>query len=176
MSAYSRSFAVLPDLTRPPPHARRLPRTREPVSESGDYGPDVPPPVGVRKQAFAAFVKRALRRAQEDRGWSVPKVAEVAGIGNPTIYRWRDGDWVRGPLPDQVVAFCDALDIDPQHAFAILWPGKNADAPPPEPAPLDRDIELLMRKLRDPNVSEAEKTSIRATVRYLLGKSASPAA
>ena len=136
----------------------------------------MPPPVGIRKRAFAAFVSRVLRTAQEDRGWSIPKVAEMAGISNPTIYRWRDGDWVKAPSPDAVVAFCDALDINPQHAFAILWPGKDAPPPPPEPAPLDRDIELIARRLRDPNVSEAEKTSIRGTLQFLLGRTSSPAA
>jgi hypothetical protein len=79
----------------------------------------------------------------------------------------------QGAVPDAVVAFCDALDIDPKHAFAILWPGKNDDAPPPEPAPLDRDIELLARRLRDPNVTEAEKVSIRGTIRF-LGAGARP--
>jgi transcriptional regulator with XRE-family HTH domain len=135
----------------------------------------VPPPLDVRRKAFAAFVRRALRNAKDDRGWSIPKVAEVARIGNPTIYRWRDGEWAKAPSPDAVVAFCDALDIDPKHAFAILWPGKNDDAPPPEPGPLDRDVELLARRLRDPNVSEAEKVSIRATIRYLVGRATAPA-
>jgi transcriptional regulator with XRE-family HTH domain len=150
-------------------------RARKAIPEDGDYGPDVPPPLDVRRKAFAAFVRRALRNAKEDRGWGISRVAEEAGIGGATIYRWRDGDWNKAPSPDAVVAFCDALDIDPKHAFAILWPGKGDDAPPPEPAPLDRDIELLARRLRDPNVTEAEKVSIRATIRFLIGRSQAPA-
>lgn len=153
---------------RRPLHRRTI------FSESGDYGHGVAPPVGIRRQAFAAFIRRALVRAQEDRGWSVPKVAEVAGIGNQTIYRWRDGDWTKAPSPDAVLAFCDALDIDPKHAFGILWPGKNEQAVAPEPAPIDPDIERLMRKLRDPGTAEAEKIIIRATVRELVSRRSAP--
>ena len=136
----------------------------------------MPQPLDVRRKAFAAFVRRSLRIAKEDRGWSAPRVAEIAGIGSATVYRWRDGDWSRDPSPSAVVAFCDALDIDPKHAFAVLWPSKNDAATAPAPAPLDRDIELLARRLRDPNVSTAEKLTIRATIRHLVGRANAPAA
>jgi transcriptional regulator with XRE-family HTH domain len=88
----------------------------------------------------------------------VPKVAEVAGIGNQTIYRWRDGDWTKVPSPDAVLAFCDALDIDPKHAFGDPLARQDHERPPPEPAPLDRDIELLARKLRDPRVPRRRRS------------------
>jgi hypothetical protein len=177
MGAYSRVFVQeIDDL--PPPRAREFSRVRGHLSKNGDYGHPVPPPIGVRKKAFAAFVARAIRVAETDRGWSVPRIAEEARrtgskLSNQTIYRWKDGDWVKAPDPDAVLAFCDVLDIDPKHAWAILWPGKNEAAPPPEPAPLGPDIEQLARRLRDPNVSEAEKVTIRATVRHLAGRSTS---
>jgi len=168
MSAYSRVFVQEIDDLPPPTHARRSQQAERLLSISGDYGHTVPPPVEVRKKAFAAFIRRALVNAETDRGWSIPRVAKEAGIGNPTIYRWRDGDWAKAPSPDAVLAFCDALDIDPRHAFAILWPGKNEAAPLPEPAPMDPDMERLMRRLRDPKVTEAEKITIRATIRHLV--------
>lgn len=175
MGAYSRVFVQEIDDLPPPPHTWGSDRVQGSLSKNGDYGQVVPPPIGVRKKAFAAFVSRAIRMAEDDRGWSVPRIAAEARsmgskLSNQTIYRWRDGDWAKAPDPDAVLAFCDALDIDPKHAWAILWPGKNEAAPPPEPAPIDPDIAQLMRRLRDPNVSEAEKTTIRATVRHLIGR------
>lgn len=129
--------------------------------------------IDVRKRAFAAFVRRVTDHAENTRGWSIPRIATEAGISNPTIYRWRDGTWTKAPDPDAVAAFCDALDIPPAVAFAILWPGKTGEAQPPEALPLDPEIERqmreLMRRIADPNVSDAEKLTIRATIRHLAG-------
>ncbi|PZF99315.1 transcriptional regulator, partial [Micromonospora deserti] len=35
------------------------------------------------------------------------------------------------------------------------------------PPPMDPDVEALLRRLVDPNVSDAEKFHIRETIRYL---------
>lgn len=178
MSAYSGVFAQEIDDLPPPLRARKSPNTQGILSKSGDYGLLVAPPLERRLASFTAFVNRAIRMAKEDRGWSVPDIARNANqagdkLSNQTIYRWAKGQWDQGvPKPEAVLAFCDALDIPPQAAFTLLWPGKNDATPPPEPAPLDPDIEQLARRLRDPNVSEAEKVTIRATVRHLAGRSA----
>lgn len=97
----------------------------------------------------------------------MPKIAEVAGIGNPTIYRWRDGNWRQGPRAEQVVAFCNALGLSPSVPFGILWPGQDEQVPADEAPPLDPDLKIIMRRLADPNVGDAEKATIRATLRYL---------
>lgn len=175
MSAHSRMIANT-DHTRPPPRTREPLHARGEMPGSADYGLDVPLPIEVRRRVWSAFVRRALKLAKEDRGWSIPQVAERAKISNTTIYRWQDGNWREAPSADAIEAFCDALDIDPKHAFAVLWPGRAAGTPPPEPAPLDRDIELIARRLRDPNVSEADKIIIRGTLRHLLGREPQPAA
>lgn len=126
----------------------------------------------MRRDAFAEFVKRALRQADESRGWSVPRVAAASGVGDSTIYRWRDGDWKRDPLAGQVAAFCNALDIPVKTAFDILWPGKDDRPAAPGPLPMDRDFEVLLRQLADPNVSDDEKFLIRETIRGLAARAA----
>lgn len=159
---------------RPPPQVRESHYVRERVPENGTYRVAVPTSRDVRRDLFARFVKRAVQEAQVGRGWSVPKIAEVTkkGVSGNTIYRWLNGDWERDPLPAQIVAFCDALDIPPAVAFAILWPGKNESRPEPEPLPIDPDFMVLLRRLHDPTVSEAEKYLIRETIRGLAARSA----
>jgi transcriptional regulator with XRE-family HTH domain len=111
-----------------------------------------------------------MRTRRVSRGWSISRIAEESGVSRSTIFRWQRGDSKQDPLPAQVVAFCDALAIPPGTAFAILWPGKGERAPQPEPMPLDRDFELLLRRLADPAVSDAEKYLIRETVKALANR------
>lgn len=128
-----------------------------------------------RLAAFAAFVRRALDHARTQRGWSVEQVAKEAKLGVNTLYLWRDGAKLkRFPLAENVEAFCDTLGIKPEHAFAILWPGK--DAKPAEPPPLgpDEDLVTLARRLADPNVSREEKFLIRETIRGLAARGNGP--
>lgn len=144
------------------------------------YASPMAPPVEVRRAAFAQWMRRILDQAKTQRGLSVVDIAKLAGIGNPTIYRWAKGEGKDLPLPEQVLAFCDALDIPPTAAFAILWPGKTEPVPAPEPILLDADYQLLMRKLHDPHVNEFEKEFIRETMRQLAdrptGRSTAPRA
>lgn len=116
------------------------------------------------------FVNRALRNAEVARGWSVPRVAEESGVGQNTIYRWSKGEWREYPKGELVEAFCDALDIPASAAFSVLWPGKVGKPTATPPAPLEPDLEQLARKLRDPNVLDAEKYHIRETVRSLAAR------
>lgn len=98
-------------------------------------------------------------------------VAKASGVGDSTIYRWRDGEWTRNPLAEQVVAFCDALGIPPSAAFSILWPGRSERPAEPEPMPLEPDLQTILRRLRDPDVPEREKFLIRETLRSLAARS-----
>jgi len=139
------------------------------------YLVDMPQPPEVRKANFAAWCRRVLDQAKVQRGLSVPQIAELAGIGNQTISRWRNGTLKELPNPEQVVAFCDALDIDPAIPFGILWPGKSEAAPRPEPIVFDADYQALQRKLNDPHVSEFEKAFIRESLRQLVDRPGRPA-
>lgn len=131
----------------------------------------MPASADARRAAFSRFVTRALEHAKSEKGWSVPTVAEASGVGDSTIYRWRDGDWKRSPLAEQVVAFCDALGIPPSAAFSILWPSRSGRPAEPEPLPLDPDVQTVLRRLRDPNVPEREKFLILETLRSLAARS-----
>lgn len=131
----------------------------------------MPATAEARRAAFSRFVQRALDHAKAERGWSVPMIAKASGVGDSTIYRWRDGQMTRSPLPEQVVAFCDALDIPPSAAFSILWPGRTERPAEPEPMPLDSDLQTVLRRLRDPDVPEQEKFLIRETLRSLAARS-----
>lgn len=140
----------------------------------GAYLVAMPADPEVRRQRWAQFVRRALAHAHTTRGWTVPRVAEAAGIGSNTIYRWRDARGIKAPLPEQVVAFCDALDIPVEQAFRILWPGKNGVPEPTPPPPLDDTILTIARKLADPHVPDREKWYLRESLRELADRPSQP--
>ncbi len=133
------------------------------------YRRGVPPDTAQpRKLAFAAFVRKALDDARAIRAWTGVEVARRTGVSRQTINRWLRGDWTTDPEPQRVVAFCEGLGISPTVAFGILGWDRSAPArPAPPPPPMDPDVEALLRRLVDPNVSEAEKFHIRETIRYL---------
>lgn len=168
MHSYSYAFRKAVARGRAPQRAWRLRRERGWLFTLDHYRDDVPPPMDVRKARFAEWVRRVLHQAEVQRGLSIPQIAAMANIGNPTIYRWRDGGGKHLPLAEQVLNFCDALDIDPTIPFGILWPGKNAESPAvADPIYLDDNYQILMRKLADPNVDEFEKEFIRETLHGL---------
>ena len=117
-----------------------------------------------RRQAFAAFVRKALADARTIRMWNGSEVARRTGVSRQTINRWVRGDWQSDPEPERVVAFCEGLGLDPSVAFTILEWGRPAAV---EPAALDPDIAALLRRWADPNLTEQERFHIRETVRYL---------
>jgi transcriptional regulator with XRE-family HTH domain len=128
----------------------------------------MPPSTPARKLAFAAFVRKALDDARATRAWTGTEVSRRTGISRQTLNRWVRGDWASDPEAERVVAFCDGLGINPSVAFGVLgWdraiPARLAPAAPP----MDPDVEALLRRLVDPNVSGAEKFHIRETIRYL---------
>jgi len=134
------------------------------------------PPLDVRKEHFAKWVKRITAHMKLTRGWSITKIAEMAGIGDQTIYRWQNGNWSgRGPQPDQIVAFADACDVSPQEAYQILWPGKADATPQVEGLEItDPDLRLLAQRLADPNVDEIEKWYIQQQLQQLASRPKQP--
>lgn len=129
----------------------------------------------VRKQAFAAFVRRATDRAKLNRGLSLPQIAREAGIGVNTLYRWTKADLTAWPEPAKVAQLCRALDIPVEIALEILWPS-GEKVPAPAPLPTEPDFEILLRRLNDPTVPDEEKFLIRETIRGLAARSVPPPA
>lgn len=127
-----------------------------------------------RKIAFATFVRKALVDARTTRAWTGSEVSRRTGISRQTIHRWVRGDWASDPEAERVVAFCEGLGINPTIAFATLGWDRTTPRPAPSTPPMDPDVEALLRRLIDPNVSEAEKFHIRETIRYLAYRPALP--
>lgn len=132
------------------------------------YRHPVPDSTPGRKIAFAAFVRKALEDARATRAWTGSEVARRTGVSRQTINRWVRGEWASDPEAERVVAFCEGLGINPTVAFGVLgWADAAPTRPVPTAPPMDPDVEALLRRLVDPNVSDAEKFHIRETVRYL---------
>ena len=132
------------------------------------YRQRVPETSPGRKIAFAAFVRKALDDARTTRAWSGSEVSRRTGVSRQTLNRWVRGEWTSDPEAERVVAFCTGLGINPSVAFGVLgWDRATATRPVPAAPPMDPDVEALLRRLVDPNVSEAEKFHIRETIRYL---------
>lgn len=133
------------------------------------YGHGVTETANARKIAFATFVRRALDEARATRAWSGTEVSRRTGVSRQTINRWVRGDWASDPEAERVVAFCEGLGLNPAAAFAALgWDRAATGHRTGQPAPpMDPDVEALLRRLVDPNVSDAEKFHIRETIRYL---------
>ncbi|WP_018586579.1 XRE family transcriptional regulator [Salinispora arenicola] len=132
------------------------------------YGHQVTETANARKIAFATFVRRALDEARATRAWSGTEVSRRTGVSRQTINRWVRGDWASDPEAERVVAFCEGLGLAPATAFAALgWDRRSSPHRVGTPPPMDPDVEALLRRLVDPDVSDAEKFHIRETVRYL---------
>jgi hypothetical protein len=91
-------------------------------------------------------------------------------VSRSTLYRWLRADWKADPLAAQVEAFCDALDIEPERAFRILWPGKSEKPVPTEPLHLNPDVTTILWRLQDPNFPEQEKHLLRAMLETLAAR------
>jgi transcriptional regulator with XRE-family HTH domain len=121
-----------------------------------------------RKLAFAAFIRKALDDARASRAWTASEVSRRTGVSRQTVNRWVRGDWTADPEPARVVAFCEGLGIDARVAFGVLgWDRSTPARPTPAPPAMDPDVEALLHRLVDPNISDAEKFHIRETIRYL---------
>lgn len=143
-------------------------RNKRPIG--GTYSLRMPPSLAARREGFSRFVKRAMEHVRVTKGWTVAQVLKETGIGRTTLYRWINGDWIEAPSASQIEAFCDGLGFPVSEAFEILWPGKHGRPKATPPPPMDPDLELLMRKLADPNVPDMEKFFIQETLRQLAAR------
>lgn len=139
----------------------------QPCGPGWSYRHEVTETANARKIAFATFVRRALDEARATRAWSGTEVSRRTGVSRQTINRWVRGDWASDPEAERVVAFCEGLGLSPTAAFAALGWDRAAAPRDTAPPPMDPDVEALLRRLVDPQVSDAEKFHIRETIRYL---------
>lgn len=131
---------------------RRPPNNRDPYN--GAYGSPMSDAPSSRED-WASYLKRMTSRP----GWSVARLARESGVNRATIFKWIAGR--SGVNVASVRQIADALRDDP--AIALRAAG-NVQG---QVEPLDADVRIIMRRLVDPDVSEAEKATIRATLRYL---------
>lgn len=115
------------------------------------------------RQTWANYV-RALLTAT---GLSGPQLAKRLGVNAATVWRWETGrQKPESPEVPEALAELFALDVDEVLTAAGLRRDRAAAKPEPV-VPLDPDMQIILRRLASPVASEAEKASIRATLRYL---------
>lgn len=113
---------------------------------------------------WATYVTATRERV----GMSKAELGRRLGVDRGTVHRWEAGQ-NRPEDAAVVTAFANlfGLDVDEALTAAGLRLGTAPVSRPTKEVPLDPDLKIIMRRLADPNVSEPEKVSIRATLRYL---------
>ena len=113
---------------------------------------------------WATYVTATRERV----GMSKAELSRRLGVDRGTVHRWEAGQ-TRPEDPIVVSAFAElfGLDIDEALTAAGLRLDRPTAAAPRREPPLDPDVLIVMRRLANPNVSEAEKVIIRATLRHL---------
>lgn len=114
--------------------------------------------------AWATLVTQTRERV----GLGKSELARRLGVDRGTVHRWETGQ-SRPEDAATVQAFADlfGLDVDEVLATAGLRIGAPSPGRSTSEPPLDPDLVIIMRRLTDPTASEAEITTIRATLRYL---------
>lgn len=125
-------------------------------------------PVGIpasqQRGAWAAYVTATRERV----GMSKAELERRLGVDRGTVIRW-ESEKSRPEDATVVTAFADLFGLDVDEALTAAGLRVSATPPtrPTRDVPLDPDLKIIMRRLTDPATPEAEKTSIRATLRYL---------
>jgi hypothetical protein len=118
----------------------------------------------VARTRFAVWVKRALESARAG-GLTDREISRRSNVATSTFHRWRLAAGKGLPRLPQVAAFAEATGASIDDAMAALGMTGTPE-PTPEP-PLPRDMVVILRRLADPNVPEAEKQFIRMTIAML---------
>ncbi|MEU5549237.1 helix-turn-helix transcriptional regulator [Micromonospora sp. NPDC047793] len=161
------SFRLLRRRRRELRHDRRTthPDPLRPADIPGSvlYGVHVGTSPAPERGTWAAYVKAT----REHVGMNKSELARRLGIDRGTITRW-ESDKNRPEDATVVESFATLFGLDPDEALtaAGLRSGQIADRPARD-VPLDPDLRIIMRRLTDPTASEAERATIRATLRYL---------
>lgn len=96
------------------------------------------------------------------------ELARRLGVDRGTIGRWEAGE-SRPEKAPVVEAFAELFGLNADEALVAAGLRTSTTTPTrsARDVPLDPDLKIIMRRLTNPDVSEAEKASIRATLRYL---------
>lgn len=114
----------------------------------------------VRAKKFAMFITGVLNDMRAN-GMTNADIERATGISKSTFYRWRDGDYVHLPRPDQVWDFCTGLGIPPDAAGSLLgW-----TEAPQITAPLPPTWRKIQQALDDPTTEPGRKAAIRELLR-----------
>lgn len=113
---------------------------------------------------WAALVTETRERT----GMTKSELARRLKIDRGTVHRWETGK-NRPEDAATVHAFAElfGLDVDEVLAVAGLRIGAPPAGRPVSEPPLDPDLLIIMRRLNDPMATEAEKATLRGTLRYL---------
>jgi len=103
------------------------------------------------------------------------EIQTTTGISFGTFHRWSRGDiGPTGPQPAKVRQFYDRLGRSHTPAFnALGWTDHDRIDPDPEPE-LPPDVRTILRKLRDPNVPDSEKTYLFESLKDLAARPVPP--
>ncbi|WP_158619070.1 helix-turn-helix transcriptional regulator [Micromonospora sp. M71_S20] len=114
--------------------------------------------------AWASLVTKTRERV----GMNKSELARRLGIDRTTIIRWESGK-SRPEDPTVVEAFAQlfGLDADEVLTAAGLRTGSPSSGRSTSDPPLDPDLVIIMRRLNDPLTPDAERATLRATLRYL---------
>lgn len=110
---------------------------------------------GETRESWADY----LRRMTDRPGWSVARLARESGIHRATIFKWMAGKG--GANVASVRSIAEALGDQPANALRAAG---NMDSTTDE---LHPDLQVLQRRLTDPDVTAAEKAAIETSLRYL---------
>lgn len=127
----------------------------------------------VARARYAAFVDRSMRIAREN-GLSDRKVAALSGLSTATLHRWRNAQGKELPEIEKVRTFCEAVGASLDDAMAALGLTGDGPTPTPEP-PLPREVQVILRRLNDPNTPEIERQFIRQSLEMLADRAAANA-
>lgn len=109
---------------------------------------------GGKRESWADY----LRRMTDRPGWSVAKLARESGIHRATIFKWMASKG--GANVASARAIGDALgDTDNALRAAGNMGGETEQ--------MDPDLQVILQRLTDPTVSDAEKDAIRTALKYL---------
>jgi transcriptional regulator with XRE-family HTH domain len=122
----------------------------------------------VARVRFGRFVDRAFASARSA-GLSDRDVARISKVATSTFHRWRNAEGKRLPEAAKVKAFCEATGASYSEALHVLGLGDEPPAPTPED-PLPRDVQIIMRRLADPNTPKAERDFIRMALQMLAAR------
>lgn len=153
---------------------RQWHRDRPPNKTAGHapYGDRVAASPDVNRARFARFVRRTLDLAH-DRGMTDHDIHDATGVPSSTFHRWARGDFRTAPSITRVRQFCDGLGADPRAAMAALGFTDERTRTEPEPD-LPPEIRVILRRLADPNVSDAEKALIHEMLAMLAARADRP--